>query len=88
MITFDPTERITVAEALKHPWLSTYHNPDDEPDCTESFHRWKEVEELETHDDFKRALWDEIQDYRREVRGLKSVAGSPVTTRTPSTLLI
>ena len=86
MITFDPTERITVAEALKHPWLSTYHNPDDEPDCTESFHRWKEVEELETHDDFKRALWDEIQDYRREVRGLKSVAGSPVTMRrTPST---
>ncbi|KAF9644984.1 hypothetical protein BDM02DRAFT_3190120 [Thelephora ganbajun] len=86
MITFDPTERISVAGALKHPWLSTYHNPDDEPDCTESFQRWKEIEELESHDDFKRALWDEIQDYRREVRGLKSVTGSPVTIkRTSST---
>jgi hypothetical protein len=85
MITFDPGERISVAEALKHPWLSTYHNPDDEPDCTESFKRWQEVEELESHDDFKKALWDEIQDYRREVRGLNSVAGSPVTMRrTPS----
>ena len=81
MITFDPTERISVAEALEHPWLSTYHNLDDEPDCTESFQRWKEIEELESHDDFKRALWDEIQDYRREVRGLNSVAGSPVTMK-------
>lgn len=86
MITFDPTERISVAEALKHPWLSTYHNPDDEPECLGSFQRWKEIEELESHDDFKTALWDEIQDYRREVRGLNSVAGSPVTVkRTSST---
>ena len=81
MVTFDPAERISVAEALKHPWLSTYHNPDDEPDCVESFQRWREVEELETHDDFKKAIWDEIQDYRREVRGLKSVGGSPVATK-------
>lgn len=86
MVTFDPTDRITVAEALKHPWLSTYHNPDDEPDCVESFQRWKDIEELESHDDFKKALWDEIQDYRREVRGLKSLSGSPVTMkRTSST---
>jgi len=85
MITFDPTARISVAEALKHPWLSTYHNPNDEPDCAEGFQRWKEVEELESHDDFKKALWDEIQDYRREVRGLNSVARSPITMRrTPS----
>ena len=81
MITFDPTERISVAEALKHPWLSTYHNPNDEPDCAVGFQRWKEVEELESHDDFKRALWDEIQDYRREVRGLNLVTKSPVTMR-------
>ena len=85
MITFDPTARIPVAEALKHPWLSTYHNPNDEPDCVEGFQRWNEVEELESHDDFKKALWDEIQDYRREVRGLNSVTKSPVTMRrTPS----
>ena len=76
MITFDPADRISVTEALKHPWLSTYHNPDDEPDCTESF-RWKEVEELETGGDFKKAIWDEIQDYRRKVRGLKPVSGRP-----------
>lgn len=85
MINFDPTQRISVAEALKHPWLSTYHNPNDEPDCVGGFQRWKEIEELESHEDFKKALWDEIQDYRREVRGLNSVTKSPVTMRrTPS----
>jgi len=84
MITFDPTGRTSVAEALKHPWLSTYHNPNDEPDCAEGFQRWKEVEELESHDDLKSALWDEIQDYRREVRGLNSVTKSPVTMRRTS----
>ena len=84
MITFDPTARISVADALKHRWLATYHNPEDEPDCAEGFQRWKEVEELESHEDFKRALWDEIQDYRREVRGLNSVTKSPVTMRRTS----
>ena len=84
MVAFDPAERISVAEALKHPWLSTYHNPEDEPDCVTGFERWKEIEELESHEDFKRALWDEIQDYRREVRGLKSASGSPVTVKRPT----
>jgi len=31
LLTFDPTKRITVDEALKHPYLSALHCPDDEP---------------------------------------------------------
>lgn len=77
MLSFDPTERITVKEALEHPWLSTYHNIEDEPECTEVFERWREIEELKTLEEFKKALWDEIQDYRREVRGVDlSASGS------------
>lgn len=30
-MTFDPKKRITVAEALAHPFLAAYHDPDDEP---------------------------------------------------------
>lgn len=33
MLTFDPEKRITVVEALKHPYLATYHVPKDEPDA-------------------------------------------------------
>jgi serine/threonine protein kinase len=34
MLAFDPTKRITVDEALKHPYLESMHDPTDEPDCT------------------------------------------------------
>ncbi|KAF8631885.1 hypothetical protein AX15_002150 [Amanita polypyramis BW_CC] len=74
MLTFDPDERISVPEALKHPWLSSYHDESDEPDCPQLFDRWREIEQLETLDDFRKALWNEIENYRREVRGLKPVS--------------
>ena len=31
MLRFDPTSRITVEEALQHPYLGQLHYPDDEP---------------------------------------------------------
>ena len=70
MLAFDPSERITVPEALEHPWLAAYHDESDEPDCPEPFRKWQAIEELETLDDFREALWNEITDYRREVRGV------------------
>ncbi|KAF9005926.1 kinase-like domain-containing protein [Cyathus striatus] len=70
MLTFDPTERITVPQALEHPWLSAYHDESDEPSCPHKFERWREIEKLETLEEFRDALWTEIEDYRREVRGL------------------
>ncbi|XP_039017283.1 mitogen-activated protein kinase 3 isoform X2 [Hibiscus syriacus] len=37
MLTFDPTKRITVEEALAHPYLERLHDIADEPVCTEPF---------------------------------------------------
>jgi len=31
MLRFDPSRRMTVDEALQHPYLADYHYPDDEP---------------------------------------------------------
>lgn len=31
LLTFNPNKRITVEEALKHPYMETYHYPEDEP---------------------------------------------------------
>ncbi|KAJ6570725.1 CMGC/MAPK protein kinase [Mycena sp. CBHHK59/15] len=30
-LTFDPTKRLTVYDALEHPYLEAYHDPEDEP---------------------------------------------------------
>ncbi|NP_001265988.2 mitogen-activated protein kinase [Cicer arietinum] len=37
MLTVDPTRRITVEEALAHPYLEKLHDVADEPVCTEPF---------------------------------------------------
>jgi hypothetical protein len=79
MLTFDPAIRITVPEALQHPWLASYHEEGDEPNCPQVFDKWKQIEELETLDDFRKALWEEIEDYRKEVRGISDIDGAPIT---------
>ena len=33
MLTFNPKNRISVQEALEHPFLAELHCPDDEPDA-------------------------------------------------------
>lgn len=81
MLTFDPAERVTVLEALEHPWLSSYHDPDDEPLCPEKFDKWKDIERLETLEQFREAIWNEIEDYRKEVRGM-SIDMADMTNRT------
>lgn len=37
MLELDPDERITAEEALAHPYLAEYHDPADEPVCTEPY---------------------------------------------------
>ncbi|KAI3986153.1 hypothetical protein MKX01_004297 [Papaver californicum] len=37
MLTFDPTRRITVEEALAHPYLERLHDIADEPVCSVPF---------------------------------------------------
>ncbi|KAF9245243.1 Pkinase-domain-containing protein [Melanogaster broomeanus] len=71
MITFDPTSRISVLDALSHPYLASYHEEADEPECPTKFERWRDIEKLETLEEFREALWKEIEDYRMEVRGIK-----------------
>lgn len=78
MLTFDPATRISVPEALEHPWLASYHDVADEPECPVKFEKWRELEELETLDEFREAIWREIEDYRREVRGVNDLDGRPI----------
>ncbi|KAG2157844.1 kinase-like protein [Suillus bovinus] len=77
MLSFDPSARISVADALAHPWLASYHEETDEPECPTKFEKWRDIEKLETLEDFKKALWEEIEDYRMEVRGITREPAAP-----------
>ncbi|OCB86133.1 CMGC/MAPK protein kinase [Sanghuangporus baumii] len=32
-LTFDPKKRLTIEQALRHPYISAYYDPGDEPEC-------------------------------------------------------
>ena len=74
MLSFDSTTRISVAQALAHPWLAAYHDVNDEPTCPQNFDRWREIEALQTVEELRVALWDEINNFRREVRAVGAEA--------------
>lgn len=46
MLTFNPHKRITVEEALAHPYLEQYYDPSDEPVATEPFTFETELDDL------------------------------------------
>ncbi|XP_029382872.1 mitogen-activated protein kinase 7 [Echeneis naucrates] len=64
MLRFDPRERISVTQALEHPYLAKYHDPDDEPICVPAFDF--EFDKLPMNrEQIKEAILMEIQDFHR-----------------------
>jgi serine/threonine protein kinase len=68
MLIFNPHERITVDEALAHPYFKSLHNVKSEGECSRAFdfefekmHMTKEV--------LQEFMWQEIQHYRPELKG-------------------
>lgn len=66
MLTFDPQRRITVEEALEHPYLSIWHDPADEPVCNEKFEF--SFESINEMDELRKMVIQEVQDFRQYVR--------------------
>jgi len=54
LLKFDPAERITVEEALAHPYLEAYHDIEDEPSHKKPF-------------DFSFEALDSIEDMRSKI---------------------
>jgi p38 MAP kinase len=62
MLVFDPKKRITAAEALAHPYLSPYHDPDDEP-VTDSTFDWSFTEMELTVEQWKMMMYQQLLDF-------------------------
>ncbi|THH14577.1 hypothetical protein EW146_g5775 [Bondarzewia mesenterica] len=61
-LTFSPKKRIDVSEALKHPYLESYHDPEDEPTAEQldpSFFDFDSAEPL-GKEDLKVLIYQEI----------------------------
>jgi len=63
LLTFNPTKRITVEEALKHPYLEPYHDPEDEPTAEpipEQFFDFDKNKDTLTKEQLKLLIYQEI----------------------------
>lgn len=66
MLAFDPTSRISVEEALEHPYLHIWHDASDEPTCPSTFDFHFEV--VDDVQEMRRMIYDEVVRFRAVVR--------------------
>ncbi|CAI4044504.1 hypothetical protein SKDZ_11G0570 [Saccharomyces kudriavzevii ZP591] len=66
MLEFDPKQRIVVDEALKHPFLSVWHDIDDEPSCEKTFAF--EFEHISNMEELQSQVTREVSDFKKVVR--------------------
>mmetsp|Transcript_12070 Transcript_12070/g.15656 ORF Transcript_12070/g.15656 Transcript_12070/m.15656 type:complete len:427 (-) Transcript_12070:56-1336(-) len=62
MLTFNPAKRITVQDALKHPYLASLSNEADEPICEKRFEFEYEKETL-SKEMLQELMWQEMAKY-------------------------
>jgi len=60
LLEIDPSKRITAAEAIVHPYLRAFHDPTDEPVCTEELNLRFENDAKLTFEETLLAIVDEI----------------------------
>jgi len=71
MLRFDPDARISVDDALKHDYLKSLHDNQDEPNCKLFDYQF---ESLITKDNIKDAIYQEIMDWNLEQNNVKGDA--------------
>lgn len=63
MLCWDPNQRCTVAQALSHPYLAAFHNPEAEPVATTPFDFNCDNVSVDAHE----ALFNEVCRFRPEL---------------------
>ncbi|KAG2222389.1 hypothetical protein INT45_006911 [Circinella minor] len=75
LLEFDPAKRITVEEALAHPYLGAYHDEDDEPTHTETFDFSFEV--VDSIEDMRKMIAQEVMSFKANKQGLLQPQPTP-----------
>lgn len=70
LLVWEPSERLSAAEALKHPWLSAYHGITEQWEKPAPFSKFAEVELINTLSEFKGALQSEADEIKGEYEAL------------------
>ncbi|XP_072889451.1 mitogen-activated protein kinase 7 isoform X1 [Hemitrygon akajei] len=85
LLRLDPRERPTAAQALAHPFLAQYHDPQDEPECSPPL-ELDEPPEGAGREELREAVGREIAEFhrRRQRRGAELRPVVPLPSPSPS----
>ncbi|CAG8622907.1 14266_t:CDS:10 [Ambispora leptoticha] len=67
LLAFDPSQRITVEQALEHPYLAVWHDPNDEPVCNSTFD-FSSFESINDPQQMRIMIAEEVANFRALVR--------------------
>jgi len=81
MLAFDPSRRISVEQALEHPYLAIWHDASDEPDCPTTFDFDFEV--VEEVPEMRKMILDEVYRFRQLVRTVPGAGGPQAGATAP-----
>lgn len=63
LLTYFPESRISATQGLSHPWLLSFADAEEESLSPKPrpFTRWRDIERLDTINEFRDAIWTEVQ---------------------------
>lgn len=67
-LQFNPTKRISARDALRHPYVVQFHNPDDEFDCDRTIRIPIDDNTKLTVQDYRERLYNEVLKKKKEQR--------------------
>jgi len=68
LMHFNPNKRLTAEQALAHPFVSQFHNMEDEPACNRKIHIPMDDNHKFSIRDYRDKLYQDIQRRKKEIR--------------------
>jgi mitogen-activated protein kinase 15 len=68
LLAFNPDKRLTVEEALSHPYMQDFHNPDEEIVCDKKITITMDDTQKFSLDEYRAKLYEEILKRKMEIR--------------------
>jgi mitogen-activated protein kinase 15 len=68
LLHFNPTKRLSAEEALKHPYVAQFHNPEDEPICKRKIKITMDDNHKFSIREYREKLYSDIHKRKKEIR--------------------
>ena len=68
LLQFNPNKRLTAEQALRHPYVAQFHNPEDEPNCNRKINIPIEDNQKFSIREYRNKLYSDIHKRKKELR--------------------